>query len=260
MTREPALITGASAGIGAALAREFAARGHELLLVARSADALAALAAELEQRHSVRCHTIAVDLLRANAAQTIYRYARRHRLEIGVLVNNAGMLVEGAFAEAPLEAHGDLLQLNIVAVTALTHLFIQPMLRRKRGRVLNIASMSAFSPAPSLATYAASKAYLLSFSEALSIETRGTGVTVTAVCPGFTDTGMIARADGPAMRLPLIPNMTPRRVAREAYAACIAGRPVLVNGALNRLTIESLRHAPLWLRRELIAVVERRGF
>ncbi|MES0873034.1 SDR family NAD(P)-dependent oxidoreductase [Sinimarinibacterium thermocellulolyticum] len=260
--RDPAtaLITGASAGIGAALAREFAAHGHSLLLVARSKPRLEALAEEIERDHGVRCDICSTDLHEANAPQRLFDHAQAAGIEVGVLVNNAGTLLEGAFAELPLADQLGLLQLNLSAPLALMHLFVQRMRARRSGRILNIVSTSAFNPVPSLAVYAASKAALLSLSEALALELRGSGVSVTAVCPGFTDTAMIERDGGGSMRLPLIPNLTPERVAREAYRAGMAGRPLVINGLGNRLSVEGLRHTPLALRRELIAAVKRWGF
>ncbi|HSW14441.1 MAG TPA: SDR family NAD(P)-dependent oxidoreductase, partial [Solimonas sp.] len=162
-----ALITGASAGIGLALAEEFARNGHPLLLVSRSAGKLAELAGHFEQRHGVACDWIAADLQQPEAPQELFEAVQQRGLQVDILVNNAGVLWEGPFAETALDKHLGLLQVNIAAPTALTHLFLQPMLQRRRGRVLNIASTSSFNPVPSLASYAASKAYLLSFSEAL---------------------------------------------------------------------------------------------
>lgn len=254
------LITGASAGIGAALAREFAAHGHPLLLVARSKPRLHALAEEIQRDHGVRCDSFIADLQKPNAPQRIFDHAQAEGLEIGVLVNNAGTLLEGGFAELPLADQLGLLQVNLAAPIALTHLFVQSMRARRSGRILNIVSTSAFNPVPSLAVYAATKAALLSLSEAMALELRGSGVSVTAVCPGFTDTAMIDRQGGGSMSLPLIPNLTPERVAREAYRACMSGRPLLINGLGNRLSVEGLRHTPLALRRELIAAVKRWGF
>lgn len=253
------LITGASAGIGLALARTFAARGYALLLVSRSAEKLAALAESIAREHGGDCDWIAADLQQPQAPHTVFDEAARRGYETDVLINNAGVLWEGPFADVALEKHLGLLQLNISAATVMTHLFLQPMLQRRRGRILNVASTSAFNPVPSLATYAASKAYLLSFSEALSLETRGSGVTVTALCPGFTETAMIAQDGRKPMTLPLVPNMTPEQVAEEAYAACMAGLPLHINGRLNRLAVESTRLSPLWLRRELIALMEKWG-
>ena len=254
-----ALVTGASAGIGFALAQRFAAGGHDLLLVSRSGDKLAEIAAEISQQHGVKCDWIAADLQRPEAPEAIFEEADRRGFEVDILINNAGVLWEGAFAEIPLEKQLGLLQLNIAAATELMHRFLPPMQQRKRGRILNVCSTSSFNPVPSLATYAASKAYLLSLSEALSLELRGSGVTVTALCPGFTETAMIAQDGRKPMSLPLVPNMTPEQVADEAFDACMAGQAVRINGLMNRLAVESTRRSPLWLRREMIALMEKWG-
>jgi short-subunit dehydrogenase len=254
-----ALVTGASAGIGLALAQRFAAGGHDLLLVSRSGGKLADIAAEISQQHGVNCDWIAADLQRPEAPEAIFEEAARRGFEVDILINNAGVLWEGAFAEIPLEKQLGLLQLNIAAATELMHRFLPPMQQRKRGRILNVCSTSSFNPVPSLATYAASKAYLLSLSEALSLELRGSGVTVTALCPGFTETAMIAQDGRKPMSLPLVPNMTPEQVADEAFDACMAGQAVRINGLMNRLAVESTRRSPLWLRREMIALMEKWG-
>lgn len=259
MSKETVLVTGASAGIGLALAEEFAANGHPLVLAARSAGKLKDIAADLTERHGVACDWIASDLSQPQAPQQLYDECQRRHLSVGILVNNAGVLWEGEFDSIALDNHLGLIQVNIAAPTALAHLFLKPMLERGAGRILNIASTSAFNPVPSLATYAASKAYLMSWSEALGLETRGRGVTVTAVCPGFTETAMIAQEGRKPMTLPLVPNLTPEQVARESYEACMAGKALRVNGLMNRLTIEGLRHQPFWLRRELVGLMEKWG-
>src|ERR1051325_2722693 len=226
-----ALITGASAGIGAEFARVFAAEGHDLILVARSKDKLEALAAELTAQHGARCEVIGIDLGDPAAPQALFDEVSRRGLRVDVLVNNAGLLHSATFADIPLADHLQLLQVNVVACTALAHLFLAPMLKRKSGRILNVASTSAFQPLPNLALYAASKAFLLSLSEALWIETKGTGVTVTALCPGFVNTDMIAKEGGKkSMNVPLIRNLEPAEVARQGFEACMAGKALYING------------------------------
>jgi short-subunit dehydrogenase len=259
MSNATALVTGASAGIGLALAEEFATNGHPLVLVARSADKLRDIAAELGERRSIACEWIAADLSQPQAPQQVFDECQRRGLAIGVLVNNAGVLWEGEFDGIALEKHLNLLQVNVAAPTALAHLFLQPMLAAGAGRILNIASTSAFNPVPSLASYAASKAYLLSWSEALNLELRGRGVTVTAVCPGFTETAMIAQEGRKPMTLPLVPNLTPEQVARESYEACMGGKALHINGLMNRLAVQGMRYQPFWLRREMVGLIEKWG-
>lgn len=249
--KDLALITGASAGIGQEFARVFAQEGHDLILVARSAPRLRALADDLSQRHGVRCTSIAADLSSAARARKVFEQAADQGLEVGILVNNAGVLHEGPFAQTTLDDHLQLLNLNVVALTALTHLFLEPMVRRGSGRILNVSSLSAFQPVPRLASYAASKAYVLSLTEALSVELAGTGVTTTALCPGFTDTDMVKKDDGGRLGLPLVPNLSPEQVARDGYRACMQGTPVYVNGLTNQIAAELSRVTPRWLQRAL---------
>ena len=254
-----ALITGASAGIGAALAREFAAYGHDLVLVARSADKLKKLADELATAHGIRATAIASDLGAPNAAEYLQHDVTKQGLSVDVLVNNAGLLHEGPFWETQLADHQQLLQLNIGALTALTHLFLPAMIERKQGRIMNLASTSAFQPIPYLSTYAASKAFVLSFSESLNIELKGTGVKVTALCPGFTETEMIAKSGGKSMNVPFVRNLTAQEVAEQGYAACIAGKPLFINGASNRTLIAFGRHQPRWMQRLVTEMIAKKG-
>ena len=261
-THKPtALITGASAGIGAEFARVFAAEGHDLILAARSKDKLEALAAELTSQHGARCEVIGSDLGDPAAPQALFDEVSRRKLRVDVLVNNAGLLHSAVFGEIPLADHLQLLQVNVVACAALMHLFLAPMLKRKSGRILNVASTSAFQPLPNLALYAASKAFLLSLSEALWIETKGTGVTVTALCPGFVNTDMIAKDGGKkSMNVPLIRNLEPDEVARQGFEACMAGKALYINGVGNRAAVELGRLQPRPLRRWLSLQIAKRGF
>jgi short-subunit dehydrogenase len=250
------LITGASGGIGEQLARVFAKHGHKLILVARSLGKLDALAAELKQAHGVDCIAISSDLTDPQAPQALFDETTRRELDVDVLVNNAGLLCEGALHDNHLNSHLQLIQVNISACTALAYLYMRPMLDKGYGRVLNVASTSSFQPVPMLSTYGASKAYLLSFSEALAIEARGKGVSVTALCPGFTNTDMIARKDGgKPMTLPFVPNMEASEVAEEGYQACMAGKPMHINGRINQLVVEIGRFQPRPLRRFLSGLV-----
>src|SRR2546423_6004428 len=189
-----ALITGASSGIGLDLARLVAADGNNVVLVARSGDKLAELAAELESKHHIRAFVAPIDLADPGAPEELYHVLEEQGIAIDILINNAGFGTHGPFAEADLAAQMQMLQVNVAALTQLTWLFLQPMIRRKQGRIMNVASTAAFQPGPFMAVYYASKAYLLSFSEALANELHGTGVTVTTLCPGPTITGFQHRA------------------------------------------------------------------
>jgi len=253
------LITGASAGIGAAIAREFARNGHDLILVARSADKLHRLADELSKAHGITTHVFPADLGAADAAQKLHQDVTKNGLAVDILVNNAGLLHEGPFWQTTLADHQQLLQVNIGALMALTHLFLPAMIERKSGRVLQLASTSAFQPIPYLSTYAASKAFVLSFSEALNIELKGTGVKVTALCPGFTETEMIAKAGGKSMNVPFVRNLTAEEVAQQGYGACMAGAPLFINGASNRAMIAFGRHQPRWMQRLVTEMIAKKG-
>jgi short-subunit dehydrogenase len=244
--RQTALVTGASGGIGRELAREFAAGGYDLVLVARSGDKLEELAAELRQRHGVAARVLAKDLGGPESPDEIFHELEVAGISADVLVNNAGFATYGPFAETDLAAELDEIQLNVAALTHLTKRFLPGMLARRRGGVLNVASTTGFQPGPLMAVYYATKAYVLSFSEALAEELRGTGVTVTALCPGPTATGFQARADMEGSRLftGFLKVMDAATVARAGYEGFRAGRRIVVPGLLNKLLIQSVRVSP----------------
>jgi short-subunit dehydrogenase len=242
-----ALVTGASGGIGEELARILARHGYDLVLVARSADKLAALAERLELDHGIQVRAIAKDLARPDAAAEIHEWLAAEGLTVDVLVNNAGMGLLGKFAEIGIEGDVEMLRLNVEAPTLLTRLLLPSMLERGSGRILNLASTAGFQPGPLMAVYFATKAYMLSFSEALANEVAGTGVTVTALCPGPTETGFSSHAGSEQSRLFQGATMDARTVAEAGYAALMAGKPVVIPGARNRLLAFGVRLAPRWL-------------
>lgn len=250
------LITGASSGIGREFARIFASKGFDLVLVARSREKLRQLAGELQSVHAAMVTVIPADLSDPGAPQAIFDVLREHQIDVEILVNNAGVMAEGAFTAVPLADQLHLVQLNIVALTALTGLFIQPMVARRHGRILNIASVAAFMPLPSMATYAASKAYVRSFSEALSVELKDSGVSVTAFCPGFTDTDMM-HASARAMQLPSLMVMDAKSVAKEGVAACLGGEALHVAGLSNDLVTLGVQYLPRSLVRMMGGLVAR---
>jgi short-subunit dehydrogenase len=246
-----ALITGASSGIGADLARLFAKDGYELVLVARSEGKLQALAREL----GVKTTVIAADLAKPNAASDVV--ARLGGIEIDALVNNAGVGVAGPFLETDLQAELDMIHVNVVALTQLTKLLLPPMVKRGRGRILNVASTAAFQPGPLMAVYYATKAYVLSFSEAIADELRKTGVTVTALCPGPTATGFAAAANVGETRLfTLMPPMSSAKVARAGYEAMKRGKRVVIPGLKNKLLAESVRISPRRLATTIVRKIQ----
>jgi uncharacterized protein len=227
------LITGASSGIGREFARVFAAGGWNLVLVARSESALAELAAELRAKHGTEAIVAPKDLTDESSPPQLFAELGVQGVQVDALVNNAGISTHGKFAQIPMPAELDELHLNVIALTQLTKLFLPPMIDRGQGYVLNVASTSAFQPGPLMAVYYASKAFVYSFSEALSIETRGTGVSVTVLCPGLTETGFQARANIPRTRLHQIGAADAASVARAGYRAMLKRKHVAIPGAFN---------------------------
>lgn len=245
------LITGASGGFGAEFAKLCAADGRNLILVARRGDKLTQLAAELG--NDVAVHTIVQDLTEHGAAQKVYNRIRRLRLTVDQLINNAGSGDYAPFAKANPVRQESMITLNITALTLLTNFLLPDMIKRGRGRILNVASVVGFVPLPKMSVYGASKAYVLSFSEALSAELKGTGVTVTCLCPGAAKTGF-SRAARLVSNHPIArTKVTPTSVASFGYDAMIAGLPVAVAGIKNQLFIElTTRLLPRALTRKLM--------
>ncbi|MFN2593061.1 MAG: SDR family NAD(P)-dependent oxidoreductase [Candidatus Dormibacteria bacterium] len=248
-----ALVTGASGGIGYELALILARHGHDLVLVARRADKLSALAERLELDHRIHVRVVAKDLAHPGAAAEIHELLAAEGRAVDILVNNAGAALLGKFAELSLEGQVEMLRLNVEAPTLLARLLLPSMLERGSGRILNVASTAGFQPGPLMAVYYATKAYLLSLSEALSNEVAGTGVTVTALCPGPTETGFAARAGTEDSRLFKGPTMDARTVAEAGYAALMAGRPLVIPGIRNRLLAFGVRLGP----RRLVTQISR---
>src|SRR3989475_4713872 len=238
-----ALITGASSGIGLELARVFAEHGHDVVLVARSEATLQSLAAELKSR-DVRAHVIVVDLSAPGAAKAVVDRVRDLALEIDVLVNNAGYGVYGPFLETSLDAELAMIRVNIVALTELTKRLLPAMVARKRGKILNVASTAAFLPGPLMAVYYATKAYVLSFSEALADELHGTGVSVTALCPGPTASGFQKKAHMEDSKLFSGKIMDAHTVARIGYRGLMTNKTVVIPGLRNKLLVEGERFVP----------------
>ncbi len=252
-----ALVTGASAGLGADLARLFAADGHDVVVVARRRDKLDALAQEITAKHHVAAHVLVEDLARPGAAERITEEVAKRGIAIEYLVNNAGFGSTGAFVDHELGREIEMVQVNIVALVELTHLQLASMIARGSGRVLNLGSAAGFVPGPFMAVYYASKAFVNSFTEALSVELAGTGVTATACCPGVTATEF-ARVAGNAKTALLKGHaMGSLEVAEEAYRAMMRGRPMVVTGLVNKLRIASLRLAPRGVVRKVAATLNR---
>src|SRR6266436_9550902 len=252
--RKTALITGASFGIGLELARIFAREGYNLVIVARSADKLRQLAAELEKAYGARSLILAVDLTEPGASAYVLDQTTRADIDVDVLVNNAGFGQYGLFVVNDLEECLRQIQLNITTLTHLTRLYLPAMIERKSGGVLNVASTAAFQPGPLMAVYFATKAYVLHFSEALANELDGSGVTVTCLCPGATATEFHKRANATGMNLLKFGAMDARTVAEDGYRALMAGKPVVISGFKNWLLAQSVRFSP----RRLVTAIARK--
>jgi uncharacterized protein len=246
-----ALVTGASNGIGYELSKLFAADGYNLVLVARGASKMEALAQELRNQHGVSVTVLAKDLSVAGAANDVFQAVATQKIQIDVLANNAGFGISEVFAKTKFEDVQQMLQVNIVSLTILTHLFLPGMVQRGSGRILNVGSTGSFSPVANMAVYGATKAYVLSFSEALSEELRGTGVSVTALCPGVTITGFQERAGLGETALHRLSQMTAKDVAQIGYRAMQHGKAVVVPGFINRLMVESIRFTPRAIVRQM---------
>lgn len=239
-----ALITGASSGLGVEFARLFAQDGHPVVLVARRKDRLEALAAELQAKHGIIAYAVAEDLRDPEAPDRIERRLAELNVAVIYLVNNAGFGLNGPVASLDHKQQLALVQVNITALVSLTRLFLPAMVARGAGRILNVGSTAGFQPGPFMAAYYASKAFVNSFTEALSYELKGTGVTATVSCPGATQTEFSTVAGSHSSRLFRMSTSTAEDVAREAYQAMHAGRPMIVHGARNKFATASLRIAP----------------
>jgi short-subunit dehydrogenase len=248
------LITGASGGIGYELAKLFARDHNDLVLVARSGHKLTQIANELQTQYGVAVRTIAIDLALPSAPNELFDQLQSEGIAVDILVNNAGFGGFGDFAEMSEEDILGQIHLNIAALTHLTRLFLAPMVARRSGRIMNVASTAAFQAGPLMAVYYATKAYVLSFSEAIANELQGSGVTVTCFCPGATATGFAKRAGTENSRLfKKLGAMSVEKVALDGYRAVMEGRGLAISGVQNWLVAESVRFAP----RRLVTTISR---
>ena len=247
------LISGASGGIGYELAKLFARDRHNLILVARSADKLRQVAAEL-QTSGVQVKTVSLDLGELPAPKFLFDQLQREGIAVDILVNNAGFGAHGDFATMLDDQILGQINLNITALTELTRLFLPPMIACRKGRIMNVASTAGFQPGPLMAVYYATKAYVISFSEAIANELRDSGVTVTCFCPGATHTGFATRAGNDKSRLfKQLGAMSADKVALDGYRALMEGRTLAISGAHNWLVAQSTRLAP----RKMVTAISR---
>lgn len=247
------LVSGASSGLGEEFARQYAATGHNLILVARRLERLEALADSLRQQHRIEVLIEQVDLADIAAVNRLHQRLTAERgIEVDVLINNAGHGLQGTFLDSQPEAALSMIQLNIASLTAMTHLFGQDMRRRKRGKILQVASILAYQGVESFAVYSAAKAYVLRFSEALHREFKRDGVTVTALCPGLTDTGFASAARQritPTLKAVM---MKTQPVVRAGIRAMNNGRISIVPGVANKLNVVFMWATPRWLHQAVL--------
>ena len=250
-----ALITGASSGIGYELAKIHAEKGGNLVLVARNKTKLDELKVELEKQFNVSVYTIGKDLSIVDAALEVYKETSEKEIQIDYLINNAGFGDFGMFSETEWEKEYKMINLNITALTQFTKLYLKDMLKRKSGKIMNVASTAAFVPGPTMAVYCATKPYVLSFSEAVDNEVREFGVTVTALCPGATESGFMSAASAENSSLfkgKKLPSS--KEVAEYGYNAMLKGKPVAIHGFVNQALSFFVRLMP----RKLVVAVSRK--
>lgn len=239
------LITGASQGIGEAFARLAASKGQNLILTARNESALETLAEALKTTHGIEVRVLPADLSEPGAAQDLWQAAEDHG-RVGRLINNAGFGLNGRIGAATAEEHEALLEVNVTALTRLTYLALPHMQDHGGGRILNVASILAYLPPPFFATYGASKAYVLAFSEGLAKELAGSAVSVTALCPGTTRTGFFDRANMAGTKAAGSSMQSPEAVAQAGWDGMERGKPVVVPGAANKALVFGTRFSPRW--------------
>jgi len=244
-----------TSGIGAELAKQFAADGFNLVLVARNQTRLEELAKTLRAAHGIQVNVLPKDLSSATAPEEIFDALRD--TPVSVLVNNAGFGAYGPFARSDLRDQTGMMQVNMTALVELTHRFLQPMLARGRGRILNVASTAAFQPGPMMNVYYATKAFVYAFSYALAVELRGTGIVVTTLCPGTTHSEFFERA---RMRVSRTwPTMEARAVAETGYRGLMRGKRVVIPGMTNKIAAALARRAPARLTTAVVARIHRRA-
>lgn len=244
MAKSTVLITGASGGIGLEFAKVFAREGCDLILIVRTEDKLNDLARELQAKYGTKSRVMAQDLAAPSAPDAIFKTLQADGVQVDILVNNAGFATYGHFVDIDLTTELQEMQLNIITLTHLTKLFLKPMIERHNGKILNLASTAAFQPGPLMAVYYATKAYVLSFSEAIAREVEGTGVTVTALCPGPTESGFQKRADMGESKLVQSGLMSVSTVVEQGYQGLMQGKTVVIPGLTNRLGILIPRFLP----------------
>lgn len=244
-----ALITGASEGIGRSFAEIFAKHGHDLVLVARNQEKLNQLSMVLSTKYAVTCHIMAVDLTPVDSAKNLFNQLLQMGIHVDILVNNAGMMQIEKLHMCNVDTMNQLIQLNIQSLVNMTRHFVNPMIGRGAGKIMNVGSIASFMPTPNFSAYGASKAFVLSFSEGISQELKGTGVTVTCVCPGITETNMLSHAQGLERYIPAFLKANPDTLAKEAYKALMKGDVVFLDKLANKVLVQWAQLYPRWFVR-----------
>lgn len=245
------LITGASSGIGEAFARRLAAEKHNLVLVARSRDKLEKLCRELSAEHQITAHFVALDLTKTDSDKKLFEETEKNGVEIDFLINNAGFGSMGYFADENRERELEMIALNISTLVGLTHLYLQKMRERKSGAVINVSSTASFQPIPFMATYAATKAFVSSFTEAIAEEYRPFGIIISAICPGPTETNFFAEANAQALKAKGME--TPEQVVEVALSAVKSGKAKAISGLTNKIGAFLGSLAPNFLVTRIVA-------
>lgn len=256
--KKTVLITGASGGLGLAFAKIFARKGYHLILVARNESKLLTLKKELEAAYHIQAELFAKDLSQKDAADDIFHFTAEKGLFVDVLINNAGFGDFGEFTDCSWQKQYEMVQVNIVALMQLSHCFLPGMKERGHGKILNVASIAAFQPGPLMSVYYATKAYVLSFTEALSVELQGTGVTVTALCPGPIQTDFEERANLKSSGLfHHMKVSSAKEVAEYGYLQLMKGKVVAIHSWQNRLTVLASRLAPPGIVRKCVYLIQK---
>lgn len=253
------LITGASSGIGYELAKIFARNNHNLILVARSTTKLLDLKNEIVAKHQVLVEVLTCDLSQSQSAQKLFETVQTQKWAVDILVNNAGFGTHGSFVDIELKKTQEMIQLNILTLTELTKLFLPDMISKKSGRILNVASTASFQPGPLMSVYYATKAFVLFFSEGIFEELKNSGVTVTALCPGPTESGFQQAANlGDVSLFDTLKIPTSKMVAEYGYKALMQGKVVAVHGSMNKIFSSTVGLLPRGLVRKLVKKLQQK--
>lgn len=251
------LITGASSGIGLELAKVCASRGMNLILTARSQEQLQALSKEIREQYQVKTEVIPLDLSISGSATQLFKNVTENKWDVNILINNAGFGDHGFFAQSSLKKQMEMIQLNIASLTELTHLCLSAMIKRNKGKILNVASTAAFQSGPMMSVYYATKSYVLSFSEALAEELQHTGVTITALCPGPTTSGFQKAANFSNIALlNMMQIASSKEVAEYGYEAMMGGKVVAIHGFKNFILAQTSRFLPRSIVRKIIKKIQ----